>query len=146
MQPSEEVPSVTTPVTTPISGGPPTPSLSLSSGNGAGKVRLLTRQALDGRTVASRRFEQLVTSIQNDLGGHDQLSTVTLTLIEAYAGAATALEHLNTQLLQGNEVDFNRLTAAASTLTRIATRLGVERRPKNVTPTLADYLREVDTS
>jgi hypothetical protein len=61
--------------------------LSIPSGNGRGKLRLLTRAALDGRTVAAKLYDQLVDDIQNDLGGRRKLTTIELTLVEAYASA-----------------------------------------------------------
>jgi hypothetical protein len=51
---------------------------------GGKKHRLLTRDQLDGRTNAAKVFDRLVTNIEADLGGRDQLSTIELALIEAF--------------------------------------------------------------
>ena len=48
----------------------------MPTGNGRGKVRLLTRQSLDGRTKARKRFDAVVEGIASDLGGEAHLTTV----------------------------------------------------------------------
>jgi hypothetical protein len=53
----------------------------------ATKPQLLTREQLDGRTNAAKVFDRLVSDIEGDLGGHDQLSTIERALVEAFAGA-----------------------------------------------------------
>ena len=105
------------------------------------KTRLLTREHLDGRTVAARHFDQLAANICADLGGKDQLSAIELTLVEAYAGAGTILNDLNTRLLLGEKVDLEKHSQTISAMVRIATRLGTKRRAKDVTPNLQTYLR-----
>ena len=64
----------------------------------ATRPQLLTRDQLDGRTNAAKFFDKIVVDIENDLGGHDQLSTITRALIEGFAGAALTLCNLNAQL------------------------------------------------
>jgi hypothetical protein len=54
----------------------PSVTPSIVGGNGRGKVRLLTREDLDGRTKARRQFDAIAEGIAADLGGSDQLSTV----------------------------------------------------------------------
>jgi YjbE family integral membrane protein len=61
------------------------------------RPQLLTRRELDGRTGAAKLFDPLVTGIEADLGGSDQLSTIERALVEAFAGAAVTLHNLNTR-------------------------------------------------
>jgi hypothetical protein len=105
------------------------------------KPQLLTRAALDGRTGAARYFDRLVGDIERDLGGSDQLSAIEHELVEAFAGASVMLAHLNTKVARGEEVDPAEHSQAASTLVRIATRLGLQRRARDIGPTLGDLLR-----
>lgn len=105
------------------------------------KVRLLTRNALDGRTRASKLFEAIVGGIHTDLGGSDNLSTVEIELAEAFAGAAVNVRDLNARLLLGQNIDLAEQVSAISALVRVASRLGTGRRAKDVTPTLNEYLR-----
>jgi hypothetical protein len=102
---------------------------------------LLTRAALDGRTVAAKLYDQLVDDIQNDLGGRRKLTTIELTLVEAYASAAIALQNINTRLLLGHEIDFALHTQCVSAMVRVASRLGLQRRGKDEPLSLDAYLR-----
>jgi hypothetical protein len=103
------------------------------------RPQLLTRDQLDGRTNAAKVFDRLCADIEADLGGRDQLSTIEVTLIEAYAGAAVTLNHLNTQLALGQPIDLSQYAQAVSAMVRVASRLGLKRQPKPV-ESLSDYL------
>ena len=70
-----------------------------------GRTRLLNPEALDGRTIVAKVFDRLVAAIHADLGGRDQLSAIELALVEAFAGAAVTLDHINTRILTGTEID-----------------------------------------
>jgi hypothetical protein len=108
-------------------------------------VRLLqplTREVLDKRSNAFKLFNRLAADIEADLGGRDQLSTIELTLIEAYVGAAVTLQHMNTRLALGQEIDLSQHAQAVSAMVRVASRLGLQRRARTVGgPTLGDLLR-----
>jgi hypothetical protein len=103
---------------------------------------LLTAEALDGRTRARRRFDAIARGIAADLGGEDVLSTVQQHLVEAFAGAACHVHDLNARLLRGDAVDILQHSQAVSMMVRIASRIGVDRRSIDVTPSLADIIRE----
>jgi hypothetical protein len=101
----------------------------------------LTRAQLDGRTNAAKVFDRLVVDIEGDLGGRDQLSTIERALVEAFAGACVTLHHLNTKLALGEEIDLSQHAQAVSAMVRVASRLGLERRQRDVGPDLADLIR-----
>ena len=109
-----------------------------------GKTRLIDRSALDGRTSAAKKFDLVVRGAQADLGGRDQLTTIELALIHAFAGAAVHLESLNARLLLGGPIDLTEHAQAISSLVRIAARLGTRRRAKDVTPSLHEYLQSLE--
>ena len=109
-------------------------------GRRKGKLRLLTRANLDGRSKATQRFDAIAHGIAQDLGGEDRLSTVQKHLVEAFAGAALHLTDLNARLLLGQEIDLLAHTSAINALTKLASRLGTNRVARNV-PTLDAYLR-----
>jgi hypothetical protein len=69
------------------------------------------------------------------------LSRIQGELIRAFAGAATTLQYLNVQVALGetSAIDLGGYATVASTMLRIGSKLGLQRRPKDVT-TLADYL------
>jgi len=108
----------------------------------ATRPQLLTRAQLDGRTSAAKAFDKLVADIEADLGGRDQLSTIELALIEAFAGASVTLQHLNMRLALGQEIDLGQHAQAVSAMVRVSSRLGLRRRTRDLTPSLSDLLRE----
>jgi hypothetical protein len=119
---------------------PAADAVTMRSGNGRGKVRLLTRQNLDGRTAAAKQFSAIAEAICEDLGGSDRLSTVQKHLVEAFAGAALCVHTLNAKLLLGQQVDVTEVSQAVSAMVRIASKLGCDRVPRDVT-TLGDILK-----
>ena len=70
--------------------------------------------------------------IEADLGGRDRLSTIERALVEAFAGAAITLQNLNTRLALGQEIDLSQHAQACSAMVRVASRLGLQRRAKDV--------------
>jgi hypothetical protein len=120
----------------------PHDSLSIPRGNGKGKIRLPTRENLDGRTRARKQFDAIASGVAVDLGGSDHLSTVQKHLAEAFAGIAIVVQSVNAKLLAGEEIDITDACQASSTLVRIAARIGVNIVPRDITPTLSDILLE----
>jgi len=108
----------------------------ISAGNGKGKIRLITRSALDGRTKARKQFDAIANGIAADLGGEGQLTTVQKHLVEAFAGVSIVVNAINAQLLLGKPVDILELSSAVSTLVRLASRLGVDRIARDITDPL----------
>jgi hypothetical protein len=106
-----------------------------------GKLRLVTRAALDNRTTAAKLFDKTVTEITSDLGGTESLSQIERSLVEAYAGASLMVNHMTAKLIEGEQISLARYSAACGALVRIATRLGIKRRvPSSETPSLGSYL------
>jgi hypothetical protein len=112
------------------------------NGKYQGKTRLLTRNQLDKRTSAAAQFDAIAKAIAEDLGGEANLSTVQKHLVEAFAGCAIHVGHLNALLTLGQDIDILAHSNAISTMVRVATRIGVNRIARDVTPTLQEYLRE----
>ncbi len=96
------------------------------------KPQLLTRKSLDQRSNAAKLFDHLVTHIQADLGGRDQLSTVELSLIEGFVGATVVMNDLNTRLALGQKIDLAEHAAAVSAMVRVAAKIGLSRRSRIV--------------
>jgi hypothetical protein len=100
----------------------------------ATKPQLLTRDQLDGRTNAAKVFDKLVADIEADLAGHDQLTAIERALVEGFAGSYVSLCHLNAQLALGQPVDLSQHSSVVGALCRVASRLGIQRRAKEVGP------------
>jgi hypothetical protein len=87
---------------------------------------------IDKSSGAGRFFSRMVQDIENDLGSGSRrnLSRIELELINAFAGAATALQYLNHQILlgEGCELDLAGFSQLANVVLRIGGRLGTSRR------------------
>jgi hypothetical protein len=97
---------------------------------------------LDGRSASARRYRDLVNSYIADMGGPDQCSDIKLGLLRRLAAVTVQAEVLEAKMVNGEQVDIGTLCTLASTTVRLSQRLGVERVPRDVTPSLADILRE----
>ena len=63
-------------------------------------------------------------------------------LIRRFASGAVLAEELEARLARGEPVDIAEHALLSSTLVRLAQRIGIDRRAKNITPALRDYLEE----
>jgi hypothetical protein len=104
--------------------------------------RLKSISDIDQRTVAGKRAIQLVGALENDLGGVDNLSAGTKQLIQRAAVLAAMIESSEAQWLSGQAIDLNILLAAIGVQRRVLVTLGLERRSRDVTPSLRDYLND----
>ncbi len=98
------------------------------------RPQLLTRDQLDKRTNAAKLFTKLVDNITADLGGAGELSTIELALIEAFVGATVQCEHFNAQIALGKSVNFDMHSQCIGAMCRVASRLGLSRRSRDVSP------------
>jgi hypothetical protein len=121
------------------------------------KLVMLTRENLDRRSLAYRRFDAIVAQIGSDISGVSvtsakdgvsnatssvNLSAVQIAMIEAFASASVQIDVLTTKALLGEDVDARAFAALSSTLVRVGSRLGITRKgkPANATGSLSDYL------
>ena len=95
---------------------------------------------LDGRSAMARRFKDITSAVVTDQGGVDQCSESRLQLIRRFSAAAVLAEQMEARLANGEEINIAEHSLLCSTLVRIAQRIGINRRLKNVTPHLHDYL------
>jgi hypothetical protein len=104
------------------------------------KYELINVDNIDKRSDAYRKYRRIVSGITSDLGGEDRLTTMEHSLIQAYASAFVRMNDLTARQLLGDEyVEFNDLASAISSMVRVAHRLGIQRRPREVPP-LSSYL------
>ena len=95
---------------------------------------------VDGRSMRARRYRDLCRAIFIDQGGEDRLSETRKQLIRRFASLGVQAEELEARLVRGETVDLGAQSVIASTMVRIASRIGINRMPKNITPGLRDYL------
>ena len=95
---------------------------------------------LDGRSATARRFRDLVNAFVADMGGLDRCSEVRLGLVRRLAATTVVAEKLEAEMVNGGTIDIATLCTLASTTVRLSQRLGLERRARNVTPSVGQYL------
>ena len=94
----------------------------------------------DGRLRIARRFRDIAAAILVDQGGAELCSESRRQLIRRFSAACVLAEDLEGRLARGEEIDVERHALLCSTLTRLAQRIGIDRRAKNITPSLSEYL------
>jgi hypothetical protein len=95
----------------------------------------------DPRSAWSRRFHDLVVGHVSDLGGADILSEAQFSLIRRAAAIECELERLDARLSVGDAVDMDSYARVAGHLRRLFETLGLERRPRDVAPSLRELLQ-----
>jgi hypothetical protein len=110
----------------------------IPAANGKGKIRLLTREALDGRTKARRDFDSIMCRIINDISGGDpsRVSTIQSYYAEALAMLGGYIDDFNARRMLGQKVDLLELCQTITTFVRVASRLPNGRVQRDVTPDL----------
>ena len=97
---------------------------------------------LDGRSSSARRFRDLVAAFISDSAGIENVSEIRLNLIRRLAATVVAAETMEARMIDGEDVDIATLELASTTV-RISSRLGLERRSRDVTPPdPLEYARE----
>jgi hypothetical protein len=96
----------------------------------------------DPNSAWARRYHDLAARHASDLGGPAELSEAQVSLIRRAAAIECELELMEGRLSRGEEIDIDKFTRSASHLGRIFETLGVERKPRDVTPTVASYIAQ----
>jgi hypothetical protein len=94
----------------------------------------------DGRGPWSRRWRDVLAEITNDLGGADLLSEGQRQLIRRATTISIACERMEGEAAAGAEIDLELYGRLVDRLGRAFQRLGLKRQPRDVTPTLSEYL------
>lgn len=95
---------------------------------------------VDGRGLVARRYRDIAAAIAADQGGVDHISETQLQLIRRFAAAAVLAEAAEARLANGEQINIGEHALLSSTLVRIAQRIGIVRRSRNIVPDLRDYL------
>lgn len=100
---------------------------------------------VDARSAWMRRLRDLIAEHTSDLGGDDLVSEAEKRLIRRAAMLTIQTEMLDAKFAaNGGEANANDLDCyqrVTNTQRRCLETLGLERRSKDVTPTLAEYLK-----
>jgi hypothetical protein len=99
---------------------------------------------VDGRSLLARRYRDIASAILVDQGGADQCSESRQQLIRRFAACSVLAEGVEAALARGEQIDIAEHSTLCSTLTRLASRLGLERRAKNITPSVQEYVAHLN--
>jgi hypothetical protein len=95
---------------------------------------------VDGRSAVARRYRDIAAQIIADMGGASQCAEARLQLIRRFAAAAVLAEQMEARLANGHSINITDHALLSSTLVRLAQRIGIDRRSRNITPSLSEYL------
>ena len=97
-------------------------------------------KGVDGRSAEARRFKDLVSSFAASLGGEGALTEAERAIIRHAALLTLQSERLQAAFVAGREVNSEELTRLANSSARVFAALRIKREPKEVGPTLPEYL------
>jgi hypothetical protein len=94
--------------------------------------------------MVGRRFRDVCGAIVSDAGGVDACSETKLQLIRRFAAIAVLAEQMEAGLARGERINVQEHALLCSTLTRLVSRLGINRVARDITPSLPEYLQSLD--
>jgi hypothetical protein len=100
---------------------------------------------IDGRSVWVRRCKDIITSHLSDLGGEENTSEAERSIIRRASVITVELESLEARFAAAGEASAEELDLyqrTAGNLRRLLEAVGLQRRAKQVTPTVGEYLRQ----
>jgi hypothetical protein len=100
---------------------------------------------VDGRSPWVRRCKDIIRSHLSDLGGEENTSAAERSLVRRASVLTTELERLEVKFALAGEAsadEIDRYARVSGNLRRLLEAVGLHRRPRDVTPTLADYLQQ----
>ena len=105
------------------------------------RTKLFAVEGVDGRTGQARRYRDILTQIECDLGGIDNLSEGQRQLCRRAATLSFTAEAMEVDAVAGKPFDIDLFGQLTDRLGRCLQRLGLERKSRDVTPDLKSYLQ-----
>jgi hypothetical protein len=93
---------------------------------------------VDGRSATMRRYREILAQLVADMGGTP--SEAQTIIARRAATLAVWCESAEAHMANGADLDIATFSTATNTLRRLLQDLGLERRAKNITPSLDEYL------
>ena len=122
-------------------------NLRISEQKRSGRSRITNGSKLlpgvDGRSPWVRRAKDIISAHLSDLGGAHNTSAAERSIIRRAAVLTVELERLEAIFALAGEASAEALDTyarVAANLRRLLEAVGLKRRPRDVTPTLAEYL------
>lgn len=112
---------------------PPKPEFSTRRGNGS-----VALAGVDGRTLAARRFREITSRIEDDLG--NDLTEAQRAIMARAATLAVWCEEAETEFANSKDFDPATYSTVANAMRRLLSDLGLKRVARDVTPSLDSYI------
>lgn len=93
---------------------------------------------VDMRTSGGLRFKEICADLVDHLG--DEATAPQFAIIRRAAALGVWCEQAETAQAQGEDLDVAAYTTATNTMRRLLADLGLERKSRDVTPSLQDYI------
>jgi hypothetical protein len=100
-----------------------------------------------GRSTWARRLRDLIGLHLSDLGGEDEASQAERSIIRRCATLTVELERLESTFATNGEatpLQLDLYQRTANSLRRLLEAVGLERRKRDITPSVADYIEHID--
>ena len=104
---------------------------------------------VDGRGTWARRLRDLIELHLNDLGGPDAVSSAERSIVRRAATLTVELEHLEARFALAGEAeaaDLDLYQRTAGNLRRLLEAVGLERRARDITPSLEAFVAAHDAA
>jgi hypothetical protein len=95
-------------------------------------------EGVDGRSVLARRYRDILAQLVSDLGGDP--SEAQSIIARRAATLSVWCEQSEAKAAAGEPLNIGEFTTATNTLRRLLNDLGLERRVRDITPTIDTYL------
>jgi hypothetical protein len=95
---------------------------------------------IDGRSPMARRYRDIAAALISDNSGIAHCAEARVQLIRRFSAACVMAEAMEAKLVMGEPIDVAEHSLLASTLVRLAQRIGIDRRARDIVPDLKDYL------
>jgi hypothetical protein len=97
---------------------------------------------IDVRSATARRYRDILAALASDQGGADRMGEARTQLCRRFAALAVQAEALEARLASGETIDLQQHALLCSTLTRLASRIGIDRVARDIGPSLAQILSD----
>ncbi|MCK1450102.1 hypothetical protein IVB36_04060 [Bradyrhizobium sp. 35] len=95
-------------------------------------------EGVDGRSAPARRYRDVLAELISDIGGDP--SGAQTAIARRASALCVVCEQAEAEMVAGGVLDLAEFTTAANSLRRLLSDLGLERRAKDITPSLSQYL------
>jgi hypothetical protein len=107
------------------------------------KIRLLSLDDLDHRTIAAKQVKETISAIESDLGGADNITVAKRQIVES---AAITSAILRTWGAAGLLASKSTWLCSARSQRRLYESVGLEFRAKDITPSIDQIAQEIEAS